>query len=263
MVIGIGPSTSDHDVLDVRSTLPPRGTLGRLAARRARWAARAEPGHALTSFLAFLEETHAVMAGALVTVEGYLALLDREAGEHLEAAARDHLARAREGAGRLRDQLELATRYAELQALAHPPVPVDPGACLERVLDRLAPALERTGARVEASWLPEVEAEAPVLEAVLHDILLHLLRNRWDPAAPITVTAEQADGQVQIHLHGAHRCWSASGIALDGQPEPVSLELDPPEDLHLATWLLHRYGGQLTTGQDDKGLVVTVGLPLA
>jgi PAS domain S-box-containing protein len=131
----------------------------------------------------------------LRAVSGFLDLLQRSAGDKLDAAARHYVERALEGAARMDRLIGDLLEYsrAGTQGLAYTRVHV--GEVLRRVLDNLAPAVGEAGAVVTREELPAVVADDGLLTRLFQNLLSNAMKYR-DAARPceIHVGAERREG---------------------------------------------------------------------
>ena len=122
-------------------------------------------------------------------VARYLELLEQDAGKRLGKPEQELLAHARRGALRLETLVDGVLRYA---SAAHGATfaPVSLEEVLERALERLAEEREASRAEVTHDPLPTIEASAPQMDQLFHNLLANAFKFRGEQAARVHVDAE-------------------------------------------------------------------------
>ena len=111
----------------------------------------------------------------LRTIEAYSALLERRAGDALDATGREHLARIRGAAAKMGSLLEALLDYSRVERRAPASTPVDLGLYADLALAELQEA--DSAKRVQASLAPGMLALGD--ERLLRLLVTQLVRNAW------------------------------------------------------------------------------------
>lgn len=127
----------------------------------------------------------------------YLELIEQDAGKRLGKPEQELLAHARRGARRLETLVDGVLRYASVaHSVNFGPVSLEE--VLARALERLAEERAASGAELTHDPLPTIEASAPQMDQLFHNLLANAFKFRGDAPARVHVAAE-ANGE-QWHL---------------------------------------------------------------
>jgi signal transduction histidine kinase len=117
-----------------------------------------------------------VLRAPLRVIEAYSALLERHAGDALDATGRDHLARIRAATAKMGTLLEALLDYSRVDRGVPAKVAVDLGLYADLALAELQEA--GTGKRVRATIAPGLLALGD--ERLLRLLVTQLVRNAWN-----------------------------------------------------------------------------------
>jgi signal transduction histidine kinase len=120
-----------------------------------------------------------------------LELHEQEAGQRMGDDAEALLDQARECAQRLEGMVEAMLRCARIESSNEAFGPVDLDAVLTRVLERLEPERDASGAEITHGPMPTVEGDEAQLEQLLQNLLDNALKYRGGAAALVHFDAEE------------------------------------------------------------------------
>ena len=129
----------------------------------------------------------------LAIATGMLELLERLAGDQLDAETLDLLGRSSVAVRRTADMVLIIQRHIGAQPRALQPVPVD----LDEVVEWITEALDPAAIVVQVDGpLPTLVADRDMVEWVFHELFSNA-RDHVDRVGPVTVTvgAEEGDGR--------------------------------------------------------------------
>ena len=129
----------------------------------------------------------------LRTVSGFLGLLERRHGAHLDAEAQELIGHANEGARRMGRLIDDLLRWSQAGDAEAPRLPVDLRAVAEDVRRSLEARIEQTGGTVVIGELPEVRGDRRGLEQALQNLVGNALKFHGDEPPVVHVEAEGAD----------------------------------------------------------------------
>lgn len=138
---------------------------------------------AVDELVAFVRMACHGLRNPLAIAAGMLDLLDRLAGDQLEAETRDLLVRSSAAVHRTADMVLSMQRHVGSRHRPLQPVPVDLGEVVELLTDQLDPA--EVVVRVEGE-LPVLVVDRDMVEWVLHE-LVDNARQHADRDGPVTV----------------------------------------------------------------------------
>ncbi len=142
----------------------------------------------------------------LRAVASYAQLLARRYQGRLDADADDFIGFIVGGARQMSEMISDLLNYARISATEQPPVPVDLGAVVDRVLGNLNSAIAAAGARITIGTLPVVMAEERQMDSLFQNLIENAITYRHPDRAPsIDVSAEPAEGglwRIAVHDNG-------------------------------------------------------------
>jgi PAS domain S-box-containing protein len=131
----------------------------------------------------------------LRAVTGYLGLIEKQLGDHLEDKARHHLDGAVQGASRMHtlitDLLALSRVGTRGQALEL----ADLNAALDQALEGLGASVRETGSRITRDPLPILSVDASQMAQLFQNLIGNALKFRGERPPEIHVSAERKPGQ--------------------------------------------------------------------
>jgi two-component system, chemotaxis family, sensor kinase Cph1 len=133
-------------------------------------------------------------------VEGYCQILQELLAGRVEAEAEECLAKAAQGARRLREMVNGILAYSRVSTHGKPLEPIDAAAAVEQALADLDFELRSTSSAVTRDPLPVVLADASQLSRVFRELIGNAVRFRGDSPAAIHVAVEARDGVCQFHV---------------------------------------------------------------
>lgn len=184
--------------LDLRDEL---GTLARsfntmLANLRLRTQALARSNADLERSNADLEEFgYAVshdLKEPLRSVQGFLELLKRRAGDKLDEKSHGYIDRSLAGADRMRLLIEDLLAYARVSASSRELREVDLNRLVHDVLGGLEQSRQESGAQVEVGALPVLQGEPVQLSALFQNLIANAIKFRREP--PVIRIDARAEG---------------------------------------------------------------------
>lgn len=131
----------------------------------------------------------------LVSVGGYLGLLERRCQQSLDGTAIAYLRKARKSVGRLERLIEDLLSYSRAGAGGENYQPVDPSAVLDTALSNLASLIEAQGAVVTRDPLPEVIADSTCFLQLMQNLVGNSMKFCRDRLPRIHVSAVRNDGE--------------------------------------------------------------------
>ncbi len=126
-------------------------------------------------------------------VSSFLQLLQRRYADQLDETADEYIAYAVDGAKRMQVLIQDLLAYSRVGTRGKAFKPVDVGRTLETVLTDLGPALEDTGATVEAGALPTLPADETQLRQLLQNLVANAIKFHGDKTPVVRVSAEEAE----------------------------------------------------------------------
>lgn len=145
----------------------------------------------------------------LRTIDGFATQLERQSGEALDAAGREHLARIRSASARMGELIDSLLELARIGRAELRPMTVDVSLLAEWVAAELQDAQPRRSAQVKVQ--PGLEAFGD--ERLLKALLTQLLRNAWQFSAVRDRVEIEVEGARDAH--GLHFSVRDHGIGFD------------------------------------------------
>jgi signal transduction histidine kinase len=105
--------------------------------------------------------------------------------ENLSERGADYLRRANASAERMQTLIEDLLRFSRVSTQGRPFSPVDLAKVVEDVLDDLSEQVTRTGARVEVSGLPTINADPPQMRQLMQNLISNAIKFRREDVAPV------------------------------------------------------------------------------
>lgn len=203
----------------------------------------------------------------LRSIDQFSALLQRQAGDRLDASARAHLQRIRDGAARMGKLIEALLEYSRVERAPMAQAPVDLSLQAELVLAELRDA--EPGRAVQADIAEGLAATGD--EALLRSLLRQLLHNAWrfsDDPVVMEVGGERHDGRLRLWVRDRGRGF---------EPRYADKLFEPFQRLHgaeegagsglglaTASRIVARHGGRLwAQSEPGAGSTFFVELPAA
>ena len=137
-------------------------------------------------------------------------IADTDAG-NLSERGSDYLRRANASAERMQTLIEDLLRFSRVSTQGRPFTQVDLAKVTEDVLDDLSEQVARTGARVEVSSLPTINADPPQMRQLMQNLISNAIKFRKEDVAPVVrVDSRVESGWVTITV-------ADNGIGFDPQ----------------------------------------------
>lgn len=200
-------------------------------------------------------------------IKAFGELLAEDAGDGLNATARDHLARMQRSADHMQQLIEGLLSYARVSTRGRALSPVRLGPVVQRALEDLAPRLHETGGRVEVGPLPVVRGD----ELQLYQVFLNLIGNALKFVAPgraptVRITARRVDEREEIRVEDNGIGFSDADAGQLFKPfQRLHSESEYPGSgigLALCQKIALRHGGVIAAhGTPGQGATFIVSLP--
>jgi two-component system, chemotaxis family, sensor kinase Cph1 len=143
-------------------------------------------------------------------VTGFMQLLQKKYGDHLDAEADEFIEYAVEGAKRMQTLIGDLLAYARVGTRGCELVPTDAGATLHEALDNLRLTIEETGAQITYGKLPVVRADGTQLLQLFQNLIGNAMKFR---------SAEPPKVHVEAHRKGDHWLVSVRDNGIGFDPE--------------------------------------------
>jgi signal transduction histidine kinase len=131
--------------------------------------------------------------------------------ENLSERGADYLRRANASAERMQTLIEDLLRFSRVSTQGRPFSQVDLAKVVEDVLDDLSDQVTRTGARVEVSGLPTINADPPQMRQLMQNLISNAIKFRREDVPPeVRVDSRVESGWVTITI-------ADNGIGFDPQ----------------------------------------------
>jgi signal transduction histidine kinase len=258
------PAEPDPALLSVMGQIGVQ--LGRVIERV--WA-RTELERSNADLEAFAYMASHDLAEPLRTVSGFVALLERQYGGVLDDRAREYIAHALDGVGRMQAMIDDLLLYARAGTAALQPERVPAGEVLADALRDLAPAVEERKATIEVGELPVVAADRGLLQRVFQNLLGNAIKFTAPGVAPIVRVSGHAVAE-ESELTVAD-----NGIGIDPAQAERAFEMfarleEPAGEYHgsglglaISRRIVERHGGRLWVEPNaGGGSVFRLTLPL-
>lgn len=116
-------------------------------------------------------------------------------GDRLDERGSDYLSRMQDAAGRMQSLIQSLLGFSRIGTATDPHVPVDLDAVAQEVVGDLELRIQETGAKVEISDLPTIEADPTQMRQIFQNLIGNALKYRREGVAPVVrVSAEVVDG---------------------------------------------------------------------
>jgi len=150
------------------------------------------------------------LSAPLVTISGFLALLDERFGERVDPEATEFIRYAQSGAERMQRLIADLLEYSRVGRAAIAPDEVDLTALTRETLAGLRAAIEEAGAEIVIDPLPVVRADPRALGRVLQNLVSNAVKFAGDVRPVVHVTARPLD-------HGWEIAVIDNGVGVDPQ----------------------------------------------
>jgi len=200
--------------------------------------------------------------------------LAKRAVDSLDARSLDYLERMQGAAERMQKLIDGLLTYSRVSSKARPFAPVKLDTVMAGVLSDLETSLERSGAAVAVSPLPDVRADALQMQQLMQNLVGNALKfTHQDRPAEVTVRAESEPDAFDGAGGWCIRV-SDNGIGFDA--EGAKRIFEPFHRLHarsrfegtgiglaICSKIVQRHGGTITaTSQPDDGACFEFRLPI-
>jgi len=122
-------------------------------------------------------------------------LLEKRAGDALDADARDMLHRMAGASERMQELVQGLLRFSRVASKSEPPRPVEARDAFEHAAANLEDALRDSGARLTCGPLPRVMADPVQLAAVFQNLIANALKFRAEGRSPDVNVSAERDGE--------------------------------------------------------------------
>jgi signal transduction histidine kinase len=169
------------------------------------------------------------LSAPLVTVSGFLELLEERAGDDLDADAADFLDHARGGTRRMQRLIADLLDYSRVGRIGIVPVEVDLNMLARETVAGLQASIDDAGAEIVIDPLPVVQADPRALARVLQNLVSNAVKFAGGARPVVHVTARGLD-------HGWEIAVIDNGVGVD------------PADRELIFKMFHRGDGDGVAG---------------
>jgi signal transduction histidine kinase len=209
------------------------------------------------------------LAEPLRSVAGFVSLLERRYGEQLDEQAREFIAYAVDGVGRMQAMIDDLLLYARAGTVDLRAERVEAGEIAAAALRDLGPAVAERGATVEIGDLPAVRADPGQLRRVFQNLLGNAIKFTAPDVAPhVTVSGRAVDGTSELAV-------ADNGVGIDPAdvdrvfemfarvPGPAGTYRGTGLGLAISRRIVERHGGRLWVEPNTGGgSVFRLTLPL-
>lgn len=182
-------------------------------------------------------------------VSSHLLLIERRAGDALDAESQEYLEFAVDRAERMREMIDGLLEYSRIESVEVPLEPVDLDAVVEDVLGDLELQIEETDATIDVEELPHVKGDRRQLHQVFQNLLANAIAYSGDEPPLAHVSAERNGTQCKVSVRD-------EGIGIE--PDEADQIFDVFERLHpradengigigltLCERIVERHGGEI------------------
>ncbi len=199
-------------------------------------------------------------------IQSFGNMLAKRCTDNLDETARDYLTRMQNSASRMRQLIHDLLKYSRLATRAEPLDKVDLRNAVVDVISDLGLNIGRTGAAVDISDLPTIEAEPSQMRQLFQNLIANALKFRSEEKPHIRVYSRRNDHEWQIFVED-------NGIGFDEQF--LDRIFKPFQRLHgrslydgtgmglaICRKIVERHGGKITArSTPGKGSTFIVTLP--
>ncbi len=193
----------------------------------------------------------------LITIKGFLDLLQRDVAEGDVARLNDDVARVTDATDKMQQLLDEVLNLSRIGRMVNPPEDVPLGELVQKVAALLAGQIAERGIRLEvAADLPVLRGDRPRLREVLQNLVENAAKYMGDQSEPrIEIDAREKDGQVVC-------CVRDNGIGIEPQYHARVFDLfnklDPRAKgtgvgLALAKRIVEVHGGRIWVESEGLG----------
>jgi len=141
----------------------------------------------------------------LRTLQGYLNLFEKDAGEALPPDDRELLEEALATAGNMEELVDGLLEWSRVDTEACEPEPVDADTALDQALENLHAAVEESEAAIQRERLPRVRADLDQLVHLFQNLLSNAIKYAGEAPPRVEITVEgEAEDWVRVYVkdHG-------------------------------------------------------------
>jgi signal transduction histidine kinase len=201
-------------------------------------------------------------------VQTFAAQINARERDRLSEQGQDYLRRMSDAASRMRMLIDDLLMFSRVSTQGQQFTRVDLGSVARQVVTDLEVSIEESGATVEISDLPVIDADEPQMGQLLQNLLGNALKFRREGVAPeVAIRAEVVDGHVELTVRD-------NGIGFD--PQYGTRIFRAFERLHgraaypgtgiglaLSRKIVERHNGTITAeSPSEYGATFTVTLPV-
>ena len=133
-------------------------------------------------------------------VSSHLLLIERRAGEDLDAETEEYLEFAVDRADRMREMIDGLLEYSRIEAADEPLDPVDLDAVVEDVLADIGLQIEESDAAIHVEDLPRVAGDEHQLHQVFQNLLCNAIEYSGDEPPRIHVSTERTGDEYTVSV---------------------------------------------------------------
>ncbi len=197
----------------------------------------------------------------------------------LDEQGRDYLTRMQDAANRMQLLIQSLLSFSRIASKAQPHVAVNLDTVAQEVLGDLEVRIQETGAKIEVSDLPTIEADPTQMRQIFQNLIGNALKYRREEVAPVIhISAEVLDGAIGPAT-GTSEMWCRLVVRDNGigfEPEFADRIFGIFQRLHgrdeyegtgvglaICRKIAEHHGGAIVAeGRPGEGAVFTVMLPV-